>query len=63
MRASMLFGTFLTCAAMAALPTSAVSLEVGEPFPELVLPSLEGEPMSMSSFRGQKVALHVFASW
>ena len=37
---------------------------VGEPFPDLVLPSLEdGSPLSISHFRGQKVILHVFASW
>lgn len=63
MRASTLLSTLFTCAAMAALPTSAADLDIGEPFPEWVLPSLAGEPMSIASFRGQKVALHVFASW
>lgn len=61
-----LFGTVLACAVMAALPSSAQaapSLEVGQPFPEITLPSLDGEPMSIASFRGQKVALHVWASW
>ena len=62
MRPQLLLGTLLT-AAMAAVPTAAADLEVGQPFPEIVLPSLDGEPMSMASFRGQKVALHVFASW
>ena len=38
--------------------------EVGDRFPEIVLPSLEGgEPMSITSFRGHRVALHVWASW
>ena len=36
---------------------------VGEPFPDLVLPTLEGSMKSISDFRGQKVILHVFASW
>ena len=37
---------------------------VGEPFPDLQLPSLEdGTPTSIVAFRGQKVILHVFASW
>lgn len=37
---------------------------VGEPFPDLELPSLDdGAPLSVSAFRGQKIILHVFASW
>ncbi len=37
---------------------------VGEPFPDLELPSLtDGSPLSISAFRGKKVILHVFASW
>lgn len=40
------------------------SLEVGEPFPNIVLPSLEdGRPLSLVQFRGQKIILHIFASW
>jgi hypothetical protein len=38
-------------------------IEVGKPFPNIVLPTLDGRPMSMADFRGQKVLLHVFASW
>ncbi len=38
--------------------------EVGQPFPDIVLPSLEdGRPASIADFRGKKVILHVFASW
>ncbi len=37
--------------------------QVGEPFPDLALPTLEGSVRSISDFRGQKVILHVFASW
>ena len=39
-------------------------LEIGQPFPDIAFPSAEdGTPMSIASFRGQKVVLHVFASW
>ena len=38
-------------------------LDVGDRFPELVLPSLTGEPTSIASFRGRKLVLHVWASW
>ena len=38
--------------------------EVGTPFPTLSLPSLDdGRPASIADFRGQKVILHIFASW
>ena len=40
------------------------ALEVGQPFPEITLPSAkDGTPMSIASFRGKKLILHVFASW
>lgn len=39
------------------------SITVGEPFPELVLPTLDGQPMSLASMRGHRTMLHVFASW
>ncbi len=38
--------------------------QVGEAFPDLVLPSLEnGRPLSLAHFRGKKIIRHVFASW
>ncbi len=38
--------------------------QVGTAFPTLSLPSLhDGRPASISDFRGQKVILHIFASW
>ncbi len=59
--------TILLCAAMLplALPASgSAELKEGQPFPALVLPSLDsGEPLSVADFRGRKIALHVFASW
>ncbi len=40
------------------------SLEVGRPFPDIILPSLEdGSAMSIEQFRGEKLLLHIFASW
>jgi len=46
-----------------AKPPSA-EFKVGEPFPSLVLPSLaDGKPLSLAQFRGEKVILHIFASW
>ena len=48
---------------MVAKPSS-TGFKVGEPFPNLVLPSLTDEnPLSLARFRGQKVILHIFASW
>jgi len=36
----------------------------GTRFPTLALPALEdGRPRSIADFRGQKVILHIFASW
>ncbi|MEW5975776.1 MAG: hypothetical protein AB1898_08215 [Acidobacteriota bacterium] len=43
---------------------SSTGFKVGEPFPNLVLPSLsDGAPVSMARFQGHKVILHIFASW
>jgi hypothetical protein len=43
---------------------SSTEFRVGEPFPDLVLPSLaDGKPLSLARFQGQKVILHIFASW
>ncbi len=37
---------------------------VGEPFPDLLLPAAaDGRTASLADFRGQKLVLHVFASW
>ena len=43
---------------------SNVKIEVGKPFPNLILPALhDGSPSSLADFRGKKTLLHVFASW
>jgi hypothetical protein len=40
-----------------------LKVEVGQPVPDIVLPSLDGRPASLAQLRGKKVLLHVFASW
>ncbi|WP_182830372.1 hypothetical protein [Tautonia rosea] len=38
--------------------------QVGERYPDFVLPSIDGgDPVSLSQFRGKKVLLIQFASW
>lgn len=50
--------------ALSAYRVDAQQIEVGKPFPDIMLPSLEdGSPTSIASYRGRKVFLHVFASW
>jgi hypothetical protein len=42
----------------------ATGFQPGQKFPEIVLPSLkDGQPMSITQFRGKKLILHIFASW
>ena len=57
-----------TVAATRGAPTGSAPepylLEVGRPFPLLVLPAAaDGRPLSLADFRGRKTILHVFASW
>ncbi len=41
-----------------------VGMEVGQRYPDLALPSLDGSgPLSVSHFRGRKIILFQFASW
>ncbi len=48
----------------AAAPPPSVGREVGQYFPNIVLPSLDGKRrMTLSDFRGKKVILIEFASW
>lgn len=58
----------LTCAWAGTLSTpiraEGYSPRVGHPHPEFTLPSLaDGEPVSLSQFRGRKVLLIHFSSW
>jgi hypothetical protein len=46
------------------LSLMAHGFENGTAFPDFSFPSLkDGEPVSITDYRGQKVVLHVFASW
>jgi len=36
---------------------------VGDQVPEIVLPDLDGNPVSFSAFRGQRLLVFVWASW
>ena len=39
-------------------------IEVNRSFPLIALPdSVTGQPVTLASFRGKRVVLHVFASW
>ena len=46
------------------LPNARAALSPGERFPDVTLPSVRtGEPVSFSSLTGEKLMLHLFASW
>jgi hypothetical protein len=50
----------------AAQPSAGVAapIAVGQPFPNLVLPdAVDGRARSIAEFRGEKLILHIFASW
>ena len=54
----------LAAAATAAQAGPMGRLEVGKPFPDVTFTALaDGKPASLQSYRGQRVVLHVFASW
>jgi len=51
-------------AAASAAAQTAPAFEVGETFPAIVLLDADGSaPRSIADFRGQKIILHMFASW
>ena len=44
--------------------SAAEALSPGKPFPVIALPDIKtGEARSLVDFRGQKLMLHLFASW
>jgi peroxiredoxin len=48
----------------AAIPSAhALSVKIGEELPNVTLPTLEGESVSLNSFRGKIVLLAFWASW
>ena len=55
---------FVVAASLVGRPATARAIEVGNPLPLLQLPRLEdGRPGSVADYRGEKLVLHVFASW
>lgn len=38
-------------------------VQPGEPVPEIVLPHLDGPEIALSSFRGEKLLVFMWASW
>ncbi len=45
-------------------PIESMSLEVGRPFPIILLPRMnDGLPDTIVNYRGQKIIMHIFASW
>ena len=63
-RACAILTTGLLLASMRPAAVASTELEIGEPFPDLVLPALEdGRPRSLAEFRGKKLILYIFASW
>ena len=60
------FLALLLAAGLIAAPARAqqnLQPQEGEVFPELQLPTLDGEPGSLAAYRGKKVLLMQFASW
>ncbi len=67
---SILIVALLFCAGLTIPPAGAgvderptIGTEVGQMYPDFVLPSLEGQDVWLSDYRGQKVLLIHFASW
>jgi hypothetical protein len=55
---------FAALLGLGAAAAEAQQFGVGKAFPRLAFPSLdEGKPISIASFRGQKLVLHIWASW
>lgn len=61
-RAAALLASLLLLLA-AARPAEALCVKIGEELPNVTLPSLEGESVSLSSYRGKIVMLAFWASW
>lgn len=57
---------YMLLVAVFLLPVSAsgeICLTVGQPIPEITLPDLEGNQVSLSSFKGKIVLIEFWASW
>lgn len=59
-----IFQLMLAVSTAGTLAAEVTNIQLNEPFPSIVLPSVEdGSAMSVEQFRGQRLMLHVFASW
>ncbi len=66
MTTSVLAALLLTASAMAAAAAEDLTIgrSVGQVFPHIVLPSLDGKrTIALSDYRGKKIVLIEFASW
>ena len=55
---------FLILMAVLSLPLAGSSLNRGDVFPRLTLPAIAGgEDVPVQDFFGEKLVLHLFASW
>ncbi|MFQ5677508.1 MAG: hypothetical protein ACE5G1_16585 [bacterium] len=55
---------FLPISVLISTANAQVPFKVGDLFPTINLPSLaDGQAASIQDYRGQKIILHVFASW
>ena len=60
----MMFLRLLAFLSVANFSWGAVSLKPGDRFPEIEFPPIAGgEGVTVSSFGGKKLMLHLFASW
>ena len=54
----------LTSALVSPVRAAAVEFNPGDPFPTIALPRIDdGQASSVVQFRGQRLMLHIFASW
>jgi len=58
-----LFSFLVVLSAIAAPSAFGLCVEVGKPVPDISLPNLEGEMVSLSSHRGKIILLSFWASW
>ncbi len=45
------------------MSTQLLLLEVGQAVPDFELPALDGRPVRLSNYRGQKLLVFMWASW
>ena len=62
-RLSMRLAKSCLAAVVLAILLHSISLSVGEPAPDFALKTIDGEALSLSSFRGRVVVIDFFATW